>query len=930
MPSVFDIIRENITEKRDTSFVFPSETTASLWARKICFHGIVRSLSPERFLAWDRFKEEAIHTKEKNRRPVSSLIRHLFALSLTKKNAAAPFLKAIIPPEYAENSGVFANSIAGILSSLRRWEKLHEAGHIRNDDEDHDLYVIKTGYAAFLQENNLFEPSWEKMQFREKEKNYIVFFPEALSDFDEYRELLESPQITLYSCADFSLCAKEKPALVFFDSARKEIRTAVLELRRLHKEGLSYEEVAITLPDFKNMAPYVERELALYDIPFTTRSGRCLGEYPIGRLFSLIGECSASLFSFDAVKRLVLDIGIPWKDMEKNRALIAYGIENHCAAPFRDRSRTADAWEEGFKQNPDENLSAYYRELKKSITGITGAATFREIMEQYHVFRSFLDMEQCSAESDAVLARCIEELSVLTETEETLPGLTPGAPFNFYVSHLKEKNYVYIRNTGGVNLYDYPVAAGTPYGCHFLLNASQASVSVQYRPLPFLRQDKRAKLGIGDTDASAAMLSLFTIAAWKDYSCHTRISASEKTFSGWAIPHSFFIMNQEKTVTEADKAADTEDLYNAEQRWRALSSAGETGSSVKKPEQLHSIQKEGFKQWSAFLPESPSDKSRPYTEKTEALLQDRIRSKNLNPDRDGDAELSVSATDLNDFFTCPVSWLYRRIFRLEKFTLDASLLDAESLGIIYHRILERLFEHIKKSDLCFLKKNLGVYYNWLEEITPSVLRSSDTLRGPLVYPLFVPLARSINRKLRAYLKTEALYFDQRKIMELERSYKVYQGTLLLNGKIDRVSEGPVIIDYKSGSVPKKSHSRWSIKDGLLNFQMPMYIKLYEEVTGEKVKNALFADIKKNGFVSVVGAFRKEYFSRDDYQITIDDLDRAIEEFKESTSRLDFTRKAQTCASCNYKTMCRTFYTLNHPADLCSANFQVDEEDVYEY
>jgi len=72
--SVFEIIIEKISEKSSAFFVFPSETAASLWARKICLYGGVRSLSPERFLAWDRFKEQAMFSKGKGRKPVSVLI----------------------------------------------------------------------------------------------------------------------------------------------------------------------------------------------------------------------------------------------------------------------------------------------------------------------------------------------------------------------------------------------------------------------------------------------------------------------------------------------------------------------------------------------------------------------------------------------------------------------------------------------------------------------------------------------------------------------------------------------------------------------------------------------------------------------------------------------------------------------------------------
>ena len=67
MKPVIAILREHLREHRidqNFNFVFPSQISASLWARKVCTLGIVRSLAADRFLAWDRFKEEVIREKE--------------------------------------------------------------------------------------------------------------------------------------------------------------------------------------------------------------------------------------------------------------------------------------------------------------------------------------------------------------------------------------------------------------------------------------------------------------------------------------------------------------------------------------------------------------------------------------------------------------------------------------------------------------------------------------------------------------------------------------------------------------------------------------------------------------------------------------------------------------------------------------------------
>ncbi|MDR2702416.1 MAG: PD-(D/E)XK nuclease family protein [Spirochaetaceae bacterium] len=938
MASVFDTILGSIADQ-NTGFVFPSETAAMLWARKLCLHGGIRSLTPERFLAWDRFKEVSVRAREKNKKPASSLIRRLFAFSLVRQNAASPFLSALIPVEYAESGGVFADSIAMMLSSLGRWESLQEVAG-RDDEEDRDLRIIKSKYAAFLDEHNLFEPSWEKAAFCGNESRHIIFFPEALADFAEYAELLDTQTVTIYSTDEFLHCgnyAKNQadfPGLLFFDSARQEIRSAVLELRRLYEEGLSYEDMAVTLPDYKRIAPYVERELALHDIPFIRRAGKGLGEYPVGRLFSLISTSTVSLFSFDTLKPLLLDHSIPWKEPEKNRALINYGIANHCVAPFKDRSRIIDAWEEGFKRNPSEALSAYYRGLKQAFTALYSAKSFRAIMENYFAFRPFLDMEKCGAESNAVLARCIEELSVLADAETEFPDICPPNPFDFFVSHLRDKNYVYAQEGGGVNLYDYPVAAGSPYGCHLVLNASQAAATVQHRPLAFLRPDKRARLGVEDKDASRYVLALYNIAPWKDYACHTRISASEKTFTGWAIPHSAFAVNTERRNSAA---ADSGDYFSAERLWRAFEPTGRNQAGQEaRPERLYAVQREGFRRWNAVLQSSPGidaplaaelpEDGTCFSAEVESLLRERIRnksSKNTGSPAAIPNEFSVSATDLNEFFTCPVLWLYRRVFRLERYLEDAALLDDEARGLIYHEILRRLFARISEADRHFNKENLALYFMWADECTAAVLRSDDTLRGPLVYPLLAPLAESINRRLKLLLENEALYFNGFEVKELEQRYDLIQGHLRLTGRIDRVSlspQGPMIIDYKTNNVPSKKSCRKENEGiGLVDFQIPMYIKLYEaaaettaKAAGIKVDRAFFISIVRHEIVPVMGELegKRGLCSREEYQPSMDALEEAITFFDSAVSTLNFKSGVipyKICPSCEYKTICRFLY-----------------------
>jgi RecB family exonuclease len=954
-------LRAILAEIKDNNvcFVFPSETAASAWARGVCSApGAARSVAANRFMAWDHFKETVVRSDVKDKKPASAPLRKLFAIRLAKDNAASPFLRTIIPPDYADNGGAFARSIASMLPSLAFWEtKITSSRDPRlTGSEDADLAAIKTRYASFLEEHNLFEPSWEKPPFRCGNKRYLIFFPEVIEDFPEYRELLESHDaaVRFVYVEDAAPDGGESvnggaARFRFFDSAREELREAVLVMRRLHAEGVPYADMAVSLPGFGDVEPYLVRELSLYGIPCTRRAGKSLSDYGAGRLFSLIKECAASSFSFDSVKSLLLNAVIPWKNPALNRDLVSFGINNHCVSSFTEKTphsagnRTVDVWEEAFRNAGGVELERFYRLLKQRVSAITEAKTFAAMRKQYFAFSELLDMERCSPESGAVLARCVEELSALIDLENEYrfadgTAALPVKAFDFYVSHLGDKKYVTASSGGGVNIYDYPVAAGAPFAYHFVLNASQSAATVQYRPLQFLRQDKRNLLGLEDRDVSPLLFRLFCAASRDSQrKAGTWFSASGKSFSGWAIPHSFFAAVKKAPDTgdpsDTDDPSDTGDPADADNSpdtksagffieeklwWAAGNGADKTGGADQTfPRRLFPVQKDGFNRWRETLLAAPSGEKgaglRYPAGPVRAELAGRIAA------RKGADEISVSATDLTEFFACPVSWLFARVLDLEPYSIDAAMLDDRSLGNVYHKILQRLFTQIKEEDGSFQSGRLEQYRERVRELSLSVIRGEKEFRGLLAWPLLENLAEAMAKRIRAMLAAEAKYFSGLKVDLLEEKRSFTNGAIRFTGMIDRVSvsgQGAVIIDYKTGAAPAGKDCVLS-EGALINFQMPVYIKLYEETAQQKVCGAYFFSINGSRITQVVGTLaRKGGSAREDYQETIDALDGYAERFRDALARLDFSREAfpgGACVSCDYRAVCRTLYTLNRTA-----------------
>jgi hypothetical protein len=921
-------------------FVFPSETVSSEWARKTWAFTGVRSIALNRFMAWDRFKETAIREKVRGRTPVSGTIRKLFAHALVKKNARAlrdgkggeghspgegrrdfPF-RSLIPPEFAEEGAVFVSRFAASLPSLGLLKTRLEAPGYTPDEEDGDFALIEGEYRDFLQKKGLFEPSWEQPVLENKGRRYFIFFPEAIEDFSEYAGVLEKePGVRLVHVEP-----PAGPELLFrYGSQRAEIRAAALELRRIHEAGTPYEDMAISVPGLEDLEPYLLRELSLYNIPYRRRSGKPLAAYGTGKLFPLIQACRANNFSFSSLKSLLLNTQLPWRYPELNKELIAFGIRNNCVSGYYERGRPVDIWLEAFQGfDREERLRGYYEKLKGSLISMTASRSFTDIRNRYFAFRGnwessgsglvfsgFLSRDACSGEGDAVLARCIEELSGLIQLEQDYPDLVPDSPFNFFLALLNEKQYVPLRHESGVHIFPYRVAAAAPFACHFVLNASQDAATVLYQPLNFLGPVKREKLGLTDTDASAVFFHLYRGEAGSRF----RISASDETFSGWAIPHSFF---SDKT---REAPLPPPDPFSQERGWWADPSCG----PEEFPPRLFSIQKAGFALWRDTLREAAGytllKKPFPGGGGCSAGLSEKIRSLRVIPPQDGEGPcLKVSATeDLNVFFTCPALWLYRRILSLSDFHAEAQLLDDKSLGSLYHKILEKLFFRIREEDRFFIPGRLDTYRRWISEYTGEAIKNYPPFQGPLALPLLASQAEAISKRLRLLLKTEAACFPGYGIGDLEVSLGFRKNGIYFTGILDRISVSPdggwVIIDYKTNTTPTKTESTETGESPLRDFQIPMYIRLYEENSGHRVEEAFFMSVHKHAVTAVFGKLKKGETAtpREKYQSTMDAFEGYVEQFKNALDALDFSPREiryKNCLDCAYKRVCRTTFLLN--------------------
>lgn len=892
-------------------FVFPSDIASSLWFRTALELTGQGTLPAERFQAWDRFRDSLLSGRLSGRTAIPPALRSMFAWNLAEQNSQNPFLGIIIPAEHAAQANAFSGWLADtVLPQLHSW--VRRTAEKPADDEQADYRNLYIRYRNFLDESGFFDPSWADPVLPEDNKKWIIFYPEAIEDWSEYRQLLSGdPRITILSVPE----TDASPVLYRYQNARTEFRTVVQLIENDLVAGMEPVDIAVSVPDIETAAPYLQREFRLRGIPFEYRSGYPLSRFQAGKLFPLIAACVSDRFSFTSMRALLLDRLIPWKEPARARGLIDFGIRNHCVTSWKEPDGSeVDVWEAAFRTPsqdfpPDRSLESWYTTLKRHLLALNGASDFTHIMAHYMKFRSiFLDMSLLDETDNDVLARCIRELQQLADLERRYPDCRISKPFPFLISWLDTTQYVPQRQPGGVSIFPWRVAAGTPFKRHYVLDASQEDATILYKHLHFLRSDQRAELDAADEDASAAFFRLYSCEPGNDSGAVTRFSCSDHCFGGWRMPHGYF-----RTQEIPDTAQHPADPWVIEALW--LTGRGPAPDRLYPVQQAALLSTHSNTDPATRYVYAPLDLQNP---SIQDILDTRYTDKGL---------LRVSQSDLACFYTCPSFWFLARVLDLKDEESDAVLFNDRNLGLVWHAVLARLYLQIAQKDRYFRAEHLNDYRAMAEQMCRQASAEEAEFAGPLAAPILDSIADRLRSGVERILELDARYLDGWAPVGTELRLSTMFDGMEFVGAIDRLSKNEAsgdltIIDYKSSIKIKASHYDSDGQSGLSDFQMTMYTYLAEKAkdspcAGKKIDNALFYDIKAGKQLPVVldpeqlDPGKAKYFTREQFEPAMTEfLTRAVQ-FRDAVRSGDFTTTeeivASECRTCDYRTICRTAY-----------------------
>lgn len=917
---VFNVIKENLANPK-ARFIFHSEAAALSWCEYVLSVFNIVTIQRERFLAWDMFKSKITASCTNGKKTVSDTIRLIYAHKLCKENYDKKFIKNIIPEEFSKDSMLFVDNIKKILPTLKTLKKKKSAminSEIKSDNINFDDFdIIEYNYNEFLDKNNLFEPYWSNDKISDTEYENYIIFPELIEDFNEFTLILSGCNIHIINLEEIK--NENIKDLMLYDSERVEIHDTVIELHRLHRqENIPYDDMILSVGNLKSVETYIRFEMDNYNVPYRIRYGKPIADYSAGMFWGLARECAKSCFTWDSIAALLTNNYLPWRCHNKNAALLSFGIKNSCLSSYDACGIKHDSWEDAFLiLKNKQRLANHYKKLKNKILNLYNSKTAKQLLSRSIGFFKCFFTDVWNDDVSSVLGRALSELYNFVAIEEEYPCLILNNPLDIFINILKETKHVQKNEQAGIMIYEYGISASIPAPVHFIIGATQKNITKLSNPFSYLRNDKRKFLNIEDTDMTNCFLTAYMqMNNLPEICVQIRISASRKTFSGAQIPPSSLKVHN-NNILQFSKT--DYDAYRIEKEW--------WNNFTVFPDYLLPMQRKGFDSHRYFLYNitrcafnNPIPKT---THAGECIINkiSYIKRKDRNAS-EPDGKLRIAPTSLTLFFDCPKKWLYKIIFDLNEYPINAVKFDNRKRGILYHELLYKLFLSIKEKNNIFIRENYKIL---TKKAVEEAIKKVSLHTGPLERELIVYAGEAALNNTERLLRFESEKFTGYGIMDLEVSYAEERETIILTGTLDRVSLTPdfypVIIDYKTGRIPAKQNCIQTDDKIISDFQMAMYIKVFEyNHHGNKVQNALFINpvqIKIQNIICNNSRSERDSFEKTlnvleefiiQHEKAVADLDFSQREIKIAGGCMDFSNKKilrKRCVLCTYRYICRT-------------------------
>jgi len=891
MDIVKKVLKENLPDNT-VRFIFPSEVSASFWRRKSLDLSDMKAVLSDRFISWDKFKEEYFALNQEGI-PVNSIMRNLFAVSLLEENKKKGFFRYIIPPEHKENSGSFGKLIASLLPKLPGLvSDVHERNLSLPPGMVADFMFLQERYFEFLGKGGLFEPGWMTAGISGLDGLHYLFFPEVIMDYGEFRSDLAGIE-NFREVSQVNTCGRD---ILKFHSSAAEIKWLLTEIDNLLYQGIDPGDIVITAADTEGWRERLEAAAALRSIPLSFHGGLPLSSYPGASFFKSIRMCFTSGFSSDAVKQLLLNGALPWKEEFPASQLVSFGIEHNCFVNYRLGGRVVDLWEKKLERAEKSGLLEAYRRIRNSVSAVNRAETFTKLKGEVQKFISvFLDTGKWEGtETLREFQFALDSLNSAADAAGKCPDLSIPSPFDFWLSVMDEKIYVPRRKRGGISVYPYRVAGGIGVKWHFLPGFSQRVSAVIKDDYPFIRDDQKKSVSSSKIDFTEDFISLFCSSGE-----NVVFSMSSDSFGGPEIPPTDFVARN-AVKNHIPGSSGSVDLFDMEAGfWKGISGP---------PDRIPEVMARGLEN---ALDTVLAGKEIDYTVKRtgsgslKKAFEDKIfREPGI---------FEVSPTMLDSFYSCPYAFFLNYVLDIGSPGFSMSFKDHMLIGNIIHRSFKDLFSFINKATGSFDPAEIDSYREEAFRITDRIFSYYERIGRDMFPPVWEETRTFVKEHLDAFLSAEAEKFPRFRMESAEKDFSVFleEYGISLRGKVDRISVSDstgrrCLVDYKKNF--RLSLESLNPPEGLpSSFQLFFYMFL-AEAAGLDVHHVSYYNFTKDRYIDLFSEEGgKKVLSRDDVDARIDEMILSIRKMKDRIVSGDFT--VESCGSCDLRNICRKKFTV---------------------
>ncbi len=905
---------------QDCDFVFPSETVArdrrnAATAAAVTSPRAVapdaaevtspRAVRADRFLSWDSFKEAAFFLRSELR-PVNALIRRLFAEALTLRNLSDPFLEALVPRSFSDNSGAFAEYISAILPSLAALldETRNADATITGTAVFRDYQRLSAEYQAFLDEHGLFEPGSLRPERVSPARHTYIFFPETLDDFGMFRSIIaDCSDITVVPTADLPL-----PELRVYGTAIEEIRAVLDELEHALDSGIGQHEIMVSIGDSRSVRSFLESEARLREVPLQFRGGAPLTDSIGAGIFPRVLEAVESGYTVAALAAVVRNPAVPWRDPQEMYAMLDAMVEHGAegrAVEVRSRLKAATRYD---SRNGAAALRAFER-FSRPLDAMSRAGSFRALQTAVMEFgRELLDSGAWDTESERVYERALVLLQELVGAAEYLGDLKLSAA-RIWISMLRRESYVPRSPASGVPVYSYRVTAGSAPRLHFIMGTTQRNCRLKSDPFSFVREDHKAVLGLSSTDQSEAVLRLYASSGER-----VVFTASREGFHGAELPEPAFSLANAALASHRDRSVDryldeltdpvsTKARYPAQDlsraRLRALRPNGRPPGLTRTP-----------------LGEALRERVTPRPHTRSGAVADTTVAHDAQPE---EQRIALSSGPIEAYRNCPFGYLLQFGLRLREVGSEREHESALDTGTLYHQILEALFRRIAAeapSDGAVRSARLPEYKGYLEQAIRETMESWAPARlqlDPAAYPAAALRAADY---LGALLERESELLEGATVIALEESLHIEltDCPVSLSGRVDRIGALPngeyFFLDYKRKNIPR-SKQLLPGPDGPESLQLPLYDLMLREEYGRPAQAAYYVGIESTKYEAVFGpAEHKSYLDAENREAAVESVRTLLHRCVAGIQAGEYRLPTEAgCENCEFPGICRAKFHL---------------------